>query len=65
MPPEAIRHSALRAFAEAVFAAETGGPDARRRIEKLFDEPVNRKVDGTFTDLTQEPGHWLINRNSC
>jgi hypothetical protein len=34
-------------------------------IENLFDTDVNRKVDGTFTDLTQEPGHWLINRNSC
>ncbi|SIT41792.1 hypothetical protein BN2475_320029 [Paraburkholderia ribeironis] len=52
MPPKAIRHSALRAFAQVIFVMSAGSPSASRRVENLFDTAVNRKVDGTFTDLT-------------
>jgi hypothetical protein len=53
MPPEAIRHSALRAFVQAALAVSAGSLSAKADVSKYFvDAAVNRKVDGTFTDMT-------------
>jgi hypothetical protein len=62
MPPEAIRHSALRAFVQAALAVSAGSLSAKQTRRKNIDAAVNRKVDGTFTDMTQyNRVIWLIN----
>jgi hypothetical protein len=53
MPPKAIRHSALRAFAQAARTVNAGSLSATQPYPTyLFETAVNRKVDGTFTDMT-------------
>jgi hypothetical protein len=53
MPPEAIRHLASGSFVPAVCRHVPIVPSLADASANLFDAAVNRKVDGTFTDLTQ------------
>jgi len=51
MPSEAVRHS-REGLCFADCPQPHGAPARRRTGKKLFDAAVNRKVDGTFTDMT-------------
>ncbi|PMS15223.1 hypothetical protein C0Z18_28320 [Trinickia dabaoshanensis] len=52
MPHEAIRHWPSAAADRIVPRYETSTRVPADASAKLFDAAVNRKVDGTFTDLT-------------
>jgi hypothetical protein len=51
MPSEAVRHS-REGLCFADCPRPHWAPARRRTGKKLFDAAVNRKVDGTFTDMT-------------
>jgi hypothetical protein len=51
MPSEAVRHS-REGLCFADCPQPHSAPARRRTGKKLFDAAVNRKVDGTFTDMT-------------